>query len=180
MALTKERKEELVAQYVELLGKTSGFVVVQTTGLSVKEVDGLRAAIRKANGTSQVAKNTLLSKALEQVGLPVPADLLLGPNGIAFGFDNFPGVAKAIFDYAGDATRVEKMKVVGGQMGTNILSGPQVDTISKLPSLDEMRAQLIGLFVAPATGIVSVLQAANANVVNVLQAYLDDREQGAA
>lgn len=180
MALTKERKEELVAHYVELLGSATGFVVVQASGLSVKEVDGLRAAVRKANGTYLVAKNTLLTKALEQVGLPVPADLLTGPNGIAFGMDNFPGVAKAILDYAGDTTRVEKMKVVGGQMGEAYLTGPQVNTISKLPSLDEMRAQLIGLFVAPATGVVSVLQAANANVVNVLQAYLDDREKGAA
>jgi len=180
LALTREHKEELVARYVELLGSATGFVVVQSKGLSVKEVDGLRAAVRKANGSYLVAKNTLLTKALEQVGLPVPADLLTGPNGIAFGMDNFPGVAKAILDYASDTTRVEKMKVVGGLMGSDALTGPQVDAISKLPSLDEMRAQLIGLIVAPATGIVSVVQAANANVVNVLQAYLDDREKGAA
>lgn len=175
MALTKERKDELVAHYVELLSNTSGFVVVQAVGLSVKEVDGLRAAVRKANGKYIVAKNTLLAKALEQIGLPVPANLLKGPNGIAFGMEDFPGVAKAILEYAGDTVRAEKMKVVGGQMGSNILTGPQVDTISKLPSLEEMRAQLIGLFVAPATGIVSVLQAANGGVVNVLHAYLEDK-----
>lgn len=175
MALTKERKDKLVAHYVELLSNTSGFVVVQAVGLSVKEVDGLRAAVRKANGKYIVAKNTLLAKALEQIGLPVPANLLKGPNGIAFGMEDFPGVAKAILEYAGDTVRAEKMKVVGGQMGANILTGPQVDTISKLPSLEEMRAQLIGLFVAPATGIVSVLQAANGGVVNVLHAYLEDK-----
>jgi large subunit ribosomal protein L10 len=180
LALTKERKEELVAHYRELLNSTSGFVIVQASGLSVKEVDGLRAVVRKANGKYLVAKNTLLAKALEQADLPVPADLLTGPNGIAFGMDSFPSVAKAILEYAGDTTRVEKMKVVGGQMGGSVLTGAQVSTISKLPSLDEMRAQLVGLIVTPATGIVSVIQAANANVVNVLQAYLDDREQGAA
>lgn len=180
MALTREHKEELVARYVELLGSATGFVVVQAKGLSVKEVDGLRAAVRKANGTYLVAKNTLLTKAMEQVGLSVPADLMKGPNGIAFGMENFPGVAKAILDYAGDATRVEKMKVMGGLMGSDALTGPQITAISKLPSLDEMRAQLIGLIVAPATGIVSVIQAANSGVVNVLQAYLDDREKGAA
>lgn len=180
MALTKARKDELVAQYVELLGQTSGFVVVRASGLSVKEVNGLRAAVRKANGKYLVAKNTLLAKALEQVGLPVPADLLTGPNGIAFGMDNFPGVAKAILEYSADATRVEKMKVSGGQLSGTTLTGTQVDTISKLPSLDELRAQLIGLFVAPATGIVSVLQAANGGVVNVLHAYIEDREKGAA
>jgi large subunit ribosomal protein L10 len=180
LALTRERKNELVAQYVDLLSKTNGFVVVQASGLSVKEIDGLRAAVRNANGKYVVAKNTLLTKALEEAGLAVPSDLLKGPNGIAFGFDNFPGVAKAVLDYAADATRTEKMKVVGGQMGSNVLSDKQVDAISKLPSLDELRGQLIGLIVAPATGIVSVIQAANSSVVNVLQAYLDDREQGAA
>lgn len=180
MALTRERKNDLVAQYVDLLSKTRGFVVIQASGLSVKEIDGLRAAVRNANGKYVVAKNTLLSKALEEAGFAVPTDLLKGPNGIAFGFDNFPGVAKAVLDYAADATRVEKMKIVGGQMGSNVLSDKQVDVISKLPSLDELRGQLIGLIVAPATGIVSVIQAANSSVVNVLQAYLDDREQGAA
>ncbi|NOG50653.1 MAG: 50S ribosomal protein L10 [Chloroflexi bacterium] len=94
MALTRERKNELVAQYVDLLSKTNGFVVVQASGLSVKEIDGLRAAVRNANGKYVVAKNTLLTKALEEAGLAVPSDLLKGPNGIAFGFDNFPGVAK--------------------------------------------------------------------------------------
>ncbi len=175
MALTKGRKDELVAHYVELLSKTSGFVVVQASGLSVKEVDGLRAVVRKVNGKYLVAKNTLLAKALEQLGLPVPADLLKGPNGIAFGIDNFPSVAKAVLEYAGETVRAEKMKVVGGQLGGKTLSGSQVDMISKLPSLDELRAQLIGLFVAPSTGIVSVLQAANGGVVNVLHAYLEDK-----
>lgn len=180
MALTKARKDELVAQYVELLSKTSGFVVVQASGLSVKEVDGLRAAVRKANGQYLVAKNTLLTKALEQVGLPVPADLLKGPNGIAFGMDNFPAVAKAVLEYSADTTRAEKMKVAGGQLTGNTLTSQQVDAISKLPSLDELRAQLIGLFVAPATGLVSVLQAATGGVVDVLHAYIEDREKGAA
>lgn len=180
MALTKERKDELVAQYVELLSNTRGFVIIQASGLSVKEVNGLRAAVRKADGKYLVAKNTLLTKALEQVGLPVPSDMLTGPNGIAFGVSDFPAMAKAVLEYAGETTRAEKMKVIGGQMGNNLLTGSQVDAISKLPSLDEMRSQLIGLIVAPATGIVSVIQAANASVVNVLQAYLDDREQGAA
>lgn len=178
MALTKGRKDELVAHYAELLSKTSGFVIVQASGLSVKEIDGLRAAVRKANGKYLVAKNTLLTKALEQAGLPIPADLLKGPNGIAFGMDNFPEVAKAILAYSADTLRVEKMKVTGGQLTGNTLTAAEVDAISKLPSLDELRAQLIGLFVAPATGIVSVLQAGNGSIVNVLHAYLED--QGAA
>lgn len=179
MAINRERKERLVAQYIELLGKTGGFIVVQSSGLSVKEVEGLRAAVRGANGKYIVTKNTLLGIALKQAGWKVPTNLLAGPVAIALGMDNLPGVAKAILEYSADATRVEKMKITGGQMGDSTLTAAQVDALSKLPSLDELRAQLIGLVVAPATGLVSVLQQATAGVINVIQA-LEDKDKGAA
>jgi large subunit ribosomal protein L10 len=180
LAITRERKERLVAQYVEMLGKTGGFVVVQSQGLSVKEVEGLRAAVRAAGGKYIVTKNTLLTIALQQAGWHVPESLLKGPVAVALGMENLPGVAKAVLEYSADATRTEKMKVTGGQMGANTLSAAQVDALSKLPSLDELRAQLIGLVVAPATGLVSVLQEATAGIVNVIQALEDEQNKGAA
>jgi large subunit ribosomal protein L10 len=180
LAITRERKERLVAQYVEMLGKTGGFVVVQSQGLSVKEVEGLRAAVRAAGGKYIVTKNTLLTIALQQAGWHVPESLLKGPVAVALGMENLPGVAKAVLEYSADATRTEKMKVTGGQMGANTLSAAQVDALSKLPSLDELRAQLVGLVVAPATGLVSVLQEATAGIVNVIQALEDEQNKGAA
>lgn len=180
MAITRERKERLVAQYIEMLGKTGGFVVVQSQGLSVKEVEGLRAAVRAAGGKYIVTKNTLLTIALQQAGWHVPEALLKGPVAVALGMENLPGVAKAVLEYSADATRTEKMKVTGGQMGANTLSAAQVDALSKLPSLDELRAQLIGLVVAPATGLVSVLQAATSGIVDVIQALEDEQNKGAA
>ncbi len=180
MAITRERKERLVAQYIEMLGKTGGFVVVQSQGLSVKEVEGLRAAVRAAGGKYIVTKNTLLTIALQQAGWHVPESLLKGPVAVALGMENLPGVAKAVLEYSADATRTEKMKVTGGQMGANTLSAAQVDALSKLPSLDELRAQLVGLVVAPATGLVSVLQEATAGIVNVIQALEDEQNKGAA
>lgn len=176
MAITKARKEELVAQYVDLLENTNGFVVIQFGGMSVPQVDQLRNAVREAEGQYVVTKNTLLTKALQQTGWPVPGDLLTGPTAIAFGLNNFPGVAKAVLD----STKVfqEKIEVKGGVMGEDIMSGAQVKTISELPSLDELRSQLAGLVVAPAQGIVNVIQSANSQVVNVIQAYLDDNDAG--
>lgn len=179
MAINRERKERLVAQYIEFLGKTGGFVVVQSSGLSVKEIQGLRAVVRGAGGKYIVTKNTLLGIALKQAGWKVPENLLQGPVAIALGMDNLPGVAKAVLEYGADATRSEKMKVTGAQMGDSTLNAAQVDALSKLPSLDELRAQLIGLVVAPATGLVSVLQQATASIVNVIQA-LEDKDKGAA
>ena len=104
--------------------------------------------------------------------------LLKGPTAIAFGLDNFPGVAKAVLEFVGEGDRSQKMQVGGGVMTGEILNPAKVETISKLPSLDELRAQLAGLVVSPATGLVSVINAANSQVVNVLQAYLDDRGEG--
>ncbi|GAB4514328.1 MAG: 50S ribosomal protein L10 [Anaerolineae bacterium] len=176
MALTKERKNELVAQYVELLDRTNGFIIVQHKGMTVKETEALRGKIREANGKYAITKNTLLVKALEERGWPVPDDLLKGPTAVAFGLDNLPGVAKAVLDYT--KTLAEKVSVSGGVMTGQIIAADKVEAVSNLPTLDEIRAQLAGLIVAPATGLVTVLNAANSQIVNVIQAYLDDREKG--
>lgn len=176
MAISKERKNELVEQYVDLLGRTNGFVIVQYHGLSVKETDTLRAQIREAGGAYHVTKNTLFTKALQQVGWPVPDDLLTGPVAVAFGMENLPGVAKAILDFTDDKTRQGDLRATGGIMTGEILDANKIKAVSKLPSLDEIRAQLAGLIVAPATGIVSVINAANGQVVNVIQAYLDENK----
>lgn len=179
MALTKERKDELVQSYVETLNNTSGFIIIQFAGMPTPIINELRAKIRESNGQYAVTKNTLLTKALQEVGWPVPDDYLKGPTAIAFGMDNLPGVAKAVLEYLGTQD-AERIKVKGGVMGTNIFDAQRVDTISKLPTLDEMRAQIAGLVVAPATGLVSLLQAANSQLVNVLQAYEDKLKEGAA
>ncbi|HEX2622548.1 MAG TPA: 50S ribosomal protein L10 [Phototrophicaceae bacterium] len=179
MAITKETRERLVSEYVELLNNTSGFIIIQYAGMPTPEINQLRAKIRDANGKYVVAKNTLLTKALQQCGWPVPEDLLAGPSAIAFGMDNLPGVAKAVVEYLTDKD-VAKIAAKGGIMSGNVFNAAQVDVISKLPTLDELRAQIAGLIVAPATGIVSVLQGVNSQIVNVLQAYLDEHKEGDA
>lgn len=176
MAIKKERKNELVDKYVDLLTNSGGFVIVQYAGMSVAQINELRGSVRKAGGQYVVTKNTLLVKAMEQAGWPSADSMLTGPSAIAFGLGNFPGVAKAVLDYTADKDAT-KISVRGGVMGEQVLDSKSVDTISKLPTLDELRAQLAGLVVAPATGIVSVIQAANSQVVNVIQAYLDDRKE---
>lgn len=180
MAISKKRKQTLVEEYLGVLNNTNGFVIVQYRGMTVKQVDALRAKIREAGGAYRVMKNTLFTKALQEHGWPVPDDLLKGPVAVAFGMENMPAVAKAILDFTKEVADERKMQVTGGIMTGTLLSASKVEAVSNLPTLDEMRAQLAGLIVAPATGIVSVLNAANGQLVNVLQAYLDDREKGEA
>ncbi|MCY3778954.1 MAG: 50S ribosomal protein L10 [Chloroflexi bacterium] len=179
MPVSRIRKEELVSSYVDILDESDGFIVVQTQGLGVSQIQGLRNALREQNGLYLVAKNTLMRKALENANWIVPEDLLVGPVAIIFGRDNMPGVSKALLKHIEDEQFEEKMTVTGGVMSGDVLDARQVEAVSQLPTLDELRAQLAGMVVAPAQGLVNVLNQATAGVVNVLQAYLDKQEQGA-
>jgi len=172
LAISRARKEELVAQYSEILSQTDGFVVVQPKGLTVNQVQELRGKVREANGQYVVTKLTLFRKALKDTGWTVPEEQLNGPVAVAFGKGNFPGVAKAILDFTKDYE--DKLQVTGGVLTGDILNAGNVVAISKLPTLDELRGQLAGLIVQPATGLVSVLNSATAQVVNVLQAYVNE------
>ncbi len=178
MPISRTRKEELVASYVDILNESDGFVVVQTQGLGVSQIQGLRNALREQNGLYLVAKNTLIRKALEEAKWIVPENLLAGPVAIIFGRDNMPGVSKALLKHIEDESFEEKMTVTGGIMSGDVLDAGQVEAVSKLPTLDELRAQLAGTVVAPAQGVVNALNQATAGVVNVLQAYLDKHEEG--
>jgi large subunit ribosomal protein L10 len=176
--ISRTRKEELVARYVELLNESDGFVFVQTQGISVPQIEQMRRIIREQNGVYAVTKNNLIQKALEQAEWTVPEDLLQGPNSIVFGRDNMPGVSKALLKFIKDEKVEEKMQITGGIMSGDVLTSSQVTAISELPTLDELRAQLAGLVISPAQGIVNVLYQASGGVVNVLQAYLDKHEEG--
>ena len=168
MAITRERKEELVAQYSDLLEQSSGFVVMKYTKMAVPEVDALRKTIREAEGKYLVTKNTLLTKALQDQGWPISDDLLQGPTGVAFGLGNIPGVAKAVLDFSKDFEN--KLEISGGIMMTDVLDASQIEAVSKLPTLDEIRAQLIGMLLQPQQGIVTALNEATGQVVNVISA----------
>lgn len=178
MAITRERKEELVEQYAELLERTNGFIVIHYSGMSVNAIADLRGKIREADGQYLVTKNTLFRRALEQQGWQLSDELLTGPIAVAFGMENFPGVAKTVLDYIKDYQ--DRMQVKGGMMTGEVIDSKKVETISELPSMEEMRAQLAGLVVQPATGLVSILNSATGELVNVLQAYINEKGEGEA
>lgn len=179
MAITKERKYELVAEYSDLLSKTDGFIVTEYRGLTVAKVDDLRNRLRDAAGGGYtITKNTLFSIALEQGGWPVPADLLLGPTAVVFGNGNLPAVAKAVQAFRKD--NPDLFIVKGGVLAGDIFSAEDVEAISNLPTLDEIHAQLIGLITQPAASLAGLLNSATSQVVNVLHAYVQENSGGEA
>jgi large subunit ribosomal protein L10 len=173
LALTRKRKEELVAEYADMLGQSRALIFTEYRGLNNTEMTRLRRAVREANGTYRVVKLTLLKRALEDGGYAVPEYLSDTPVAIGFCFDEVPGVAKALTDYAGES---DFLMIQGGLMGRDLLSARQIESIANLPPLEVLRAQILGLFDAPAANLVGVVQAGVAQVINVLNAYVEQGE----
>ena len=154
MAISKARKDQLVAQYVDLLNQSEAIFLTEYTGLDVKQMQALRFEVRKVEGTYKVTKNTLLRLALEESGKPVPADLMMGQVAAGFAMNEAPTLAKTLTEFA----KGEEMLVIKGAiLGDQLLTADQVEALAKLPSLDELRAQLLGLIQGPARNIAGTI-----------------------
>lgn len=179
MAITKERKETLVATYSDLLANTDGFIVTEYRGLTVAKLDDLRDKLRELSGTYTITKNTLFSIALKQNEWPVPADLLVGPTAVVFGNGNLPGAAKVVQTFQKDNS--DFFIVKGGVLAGSVFGAKELEAIASLPTLDEIHAQLAGLIVQPAASLAGLLNSATSQVVNVIEAYLQEhKEEGTA
>lgn len=148
----------------------SGAVVVtHYLGLTVAEMTELRGRLRKEGATLKVVKNRLAQKALNGSAGEGGDALFRGPVAIAFAPDPV-SAAKVVTQYAKDN---EKFSVVGAVMGSTVLDEKGVKALASLPSLDQLRAQLIGLLNAPATKVAGVLQAPAGQLARVVRAYAD-------
>ena len=167
MALTRTQKQEMVDRYAGGLADAPHAFLIAYQGIKVNDVTELRARVRAAGGSYEVVKNTLVQKALNgSVGEAGDA-LFKGPVAIAFGPD-VTSAAKVATQYAKDN---DKFTVVGGLMGDQVLDQASIKALASLPSLDQLRAKLIGLIQAPATKIAGVLQAPGAQIARVIGAY---------
>lgn len=173
MPLSKERKEELVAEYTEMLEQSNAIILTEYRGLGNQEMIQLRRAVREAGGIYRVTKLTLLKRALEASGYTIPDDLVGTPIALGFCLDEVPGVAKALSDYAEDS---DFMVIRGGLMRDRFLSAQEIEALADLPPVDVLLAQILGLFDAPAANLVGVVQSGVAQVVNVLKTYADQAE----
>jgi large subunit ribosomal protein L10 len=168
LAISKERKKELVTQYKELLSSNSTLIMTAYSGLSVKEIQGLRSRIREAGGNFHIVKNNLVERAFNEVGVPIPEGALLGPTAIGFTSEDVLGVAKAIVDLARE---VEFVHVKGAVIDGVIYDDSQVRQLADLPPLPVVEAQMLSVVQAPARQLAGVLASTVRQLVNVLKAY---------
>jgi large subunit ribosomal protein L10 len=170
LALSKDRKQAILAQYEEWLSKSEAIFVTEYSGLSMPDFDELRKRIREAGGEFHVVKNTLGKRAFQAAGIDMPEELLLGSSAVGLAFTDAPGVAKAIADFAKDK---EAVKIKGGFLGKQSLGAAEVARLATLPPLPVVRAQLLAMLNTPATQLTRLLAEPGRRVAQVLKAYAD-------
>jgi len=177
LAKSKQQKETLLAEYVDWLGKSRAVVLVEYTGVTMKDLDTIRAKLRETDGEFHIVKNTLAKLALEKAGRSVPANYLEKSTALGFAFGDVAAFTKAL----NDATKgMEAVKVKGGYLGTELLNAAQVKALASLPPLPVVRAQLLGVLQAPAGKLVRMLAEPGRQVASVLKAYADKAAPAAA
>jgi large subunit ribosomal protein L10 len=172
LAVDRAAKKELVTTLNGVFKDTNVVVVAHYTGLTVAQMQNLRKQMRQAGAAVKVAKNRLAKIALEGTDAAVVIPLLTGPTVIAYSSD--PVAAPKVANDFAKAN--EKFVILGGAMGKTALNPNDVRALAVLPSLDELRAKLVGLIQAPATKIAQVVNAPAAKVARVLQAYATKSE----
>ncbi|WP_221792717.1 50S ribosomal protein L10 [Aquisediminimonas sediminicola] len=165
--MDRAQKAELVAELNRTFSEVGVVVVTRNLGLTVAQSMDLRNKMREAGASYRVAKNKLARIASEGTAYTSLNDLLVGPTGLASSVDAV-AAAKVAVDFA---KTNDKLEIVGGAMGAIVLDVDGVKALAALPSLDELRAKIVGLVQAPATKVVQIVQAPAGQLARVMGAY---------
>jgi len=162
----------MVAELNGVFKATSVVVVAHYAGLTVAYMQKLRMQMKQAGAQVKVAKNRLAKIALDGTDVATIAPLLKGPTVIAYSGDPV-AAPKVAIDFA---KANEKFVILGGAMGKAALNPDGIKALASLPSLDELRAKIVGLIVAPATKMAQVVNAPASKLARVIQAYAEKSE----
>lgn len=170
--MDRAAKRELVTSLNSVLKDTGLVVVAHYAGMTVAQMTEYRQRLKEAGGRVKVAKNRLAKLALKDTTYETISDLFEGPTCLAYSEDPI-AAAKVSVTYAKGN---DKLVILGGAMGTTVLDADAVKALAELPSLDELRATLIGLLNAPATKIARTVKEPGAKLARVIQAKASQGE----
>ena len=165
--MDRVQKAESVKELNGLFAEAGAVVVAHYAGMTVAQMSDLRSRMRAAGASFKVAKNRLAKRALEGTPAAGIADLFTGPTGIAYSADPV-AAPKVLVAYAKEN---DKLVILGGAAVGSVLDLQGIKTLAELPSLDQLRGQIIGLLQAPATKVAGVLQAPAGQLARVVSAY---------
>lgn len=172
--MERAEKAKVITALNEVFKDTGAVVVARYTGLTVADMTAFRARMRDVGASVRVAKNRLAKRALEGTDVSHIQGLFKGQTVIAFSRDPV-AAPKAAVDFAKGN---EKLVILGGAMGTTNLDAEGVKALASLPSIEQLRAKIVGLIASPATKVAQVLVAPASKVARVVSAYADKSKAG--
>ena len=167
------KNQETLSKIKEDLDGVSAVWVVDYCGLTVKDIQALRVAIRESGASMKVYKNTLMHIALDEAGLPTLDDILEGPSAFVFAGDDVAAAAKAVKTFA---KTNQNLEIKGVLMEGEQVSAAQVEAIASLPSREELLAQIAGAISGVARGLAVALNGVPSGLAQVTKAVADQKE----
>lgn len=176
--MNRQDKETFVAEFRARLGVAPVVYLTDFTGLDVNSMTDLRRSLKRVGAEYVVVKNRLVKRALAQEqDFPDLGEALLGPTGVVFGYEGVVEPAKALADFAKEHEDRPAFKV--GVLENEILEPAQIDRLAKLPPREQLLAELAGALEGPMTALASALEAKLKEVVGLLDALGQQREEDA-
>ena len=167
--MDRNQKSEVVTTLDHIFSTIGVVVVTRNLGMTVAQSTVLRQKMRDAGASFKVTKNSLAKIALKDTQYEPLSDLLTGPVALATSTDPV-AAAKVAIDFA---KTNDKLEIVGGAMGGTLLDAEGIKALASMPSLDELRAKIVGLIQAPATKLATVIQTPASQLARVFNAYAE-------
>ncbi len=176
MPITRAKKEELLSQYKEKIANASAIVFTHYRGSSVKQQRSLRAKLKDVGAEYLIVKNSILGIALKEVrGIDADA-LTSGPNGVVFVGEDIAKGVTALKDWI----KAEKIiEITGAVLESSILNAESADKLSDLPTKEQVRAQLLGMLVSPASSLARIINAPAGGLARVINAHVEKQKEAA-
>ena len=164
--MNRKQKEKVVEELSQIFSDSGVVIVAHYSGLTVSEISNLRVQIKAANSNFKVTKNTLTKRAIKDTNFEILDKLFVGPTSLAYS-DDAVSTSKVMVEFAKNN---ENLKILGGVMGQKELSVDEIKQLASLPSMDSLRAKIIGLLCAPQRNIVLALQGTQSNILRLINA----------
>lgn len=168
MAISREKKEQIVEEFTEIFKNVKGVAFVSFSGLSVEDISSLRRTLKKEQSQIKVIKNTLLEIIFQRLGLSLPEFILEGPTAVAYNADDEIALFKAIYQFSKEK---ENLVIKGGVFNNEIIDKQGVINLASLPSKKELQAKLVFALKSPLSRFVGALKYHPIQLVSILKAY---------
>jgi large subunit ribosomal protein L10 len=170
LAISKERKREVVAEYGEWASRSQALILTEYKGVTMKQLDDLRRKVREVGGEFHIIKNTLASLAFKEQGMPLPEGFFEGSTAVGFAFTDVAAMIKTMAEFM---RTTEFIKLKGGYLGKQPITAEDIKALAELPPLPVVRAQLMGVLLAPASRLARTLAEPARMMASVVKAYAD-------